>query len=123
LLIEDEVEVGDCAQELLELLECKVTRAENGKSAIESIKTMAFDIILVDLKMPVLNGWDFLEKLSELELATDARKYVLTGEIISQTDPQFKRLYKLADGVIQKPIRKIDLAKVLQLDEQDWIKG
>lgn len=123
LLIEDEVEVGDCAQELLELLDCKVTRAENGKSAIESIKTMAFDIILVDLKMPVLNGWDFLEKLNELELATDARKYVLTGEIISQTDPQFKRLHKLADGVIQKPIRKIDLAKVLRLDEQDWIKG
>lgn len=123
LLVEDEVEVGDCAQELLELLNCNVTRAENGKNAIELIKTMPFDIILVDLKMPVLNGWEFLETLKALKLATDARKYVLTGEIISQTDPQFKRLYKLANGVIQKPIRKIDLAKVLRLDKQDWTKG
>lgn len=113
LLVEDEEDVGNCAEELLHMLNCKVTRAVDGESALQRALETDFDLMLVDLKMPVVNGWQFLEKLALLKLAKRTRKYILTGEVISQIDPKGKTLHKLANGVLQKPIRKMDLAKIV----------
>ena len=54
--------------EILEKLSYSdITEAENGKEALKCIKTQnksnQFNVILLDLKMPVMNGYDFFESL------------------------------------------------------------
>jgi signal transduction histidine kinase/CheY-like chemotaxis protein len=47
---------------------CRI--AENGLEAIELVKKHKFDLILMDIHMPVLNGFDASKKIRELEITT-----------------------------------------------------
>jgi len=44
-----------------QLPECAVLKAANGMQAIETMKTMPVDLILTDLNMPVVNGYQLIE--------------------------------------------------------------
>ena len=47
---------------------CKI--AENGLEAIELVKKHKFDLILMDIHMPILNGFDASKKIRELGITT-----------------------------------------------------
>jgi phosphoserine phosphatase RsbU/P len=64
LLVVDDNEMNrDMLSRRLERQGFKVDLAENGLIAFESISANAFDLILLDIMMPVMNGYDLLEKL------------------------------------------------------------
>ena len=44
----------------------EVFSVENGKKAIETLKTQAFDFIITDLLMPELDGWQVLETAQKI---------------------------------------------------------
>ncbi len=44
-----------------ELPECDVLKASNGKQAMEILETLAVDLILTDLNMPVVSGYQLIE--------------------------------------------------------------
>ncbi|MEW5320811.1 response regulator [Geobacillus thermoleovorans] len=47
-------------------LDCTIAAtAENGKKALEAVKELHIDLVLTDIRMPVMNGIDFLKALSE----------------------------------------------------------
>ena len=48
-----------------------VSEAENGKKAIDMLKKDAYDILILDLNMPKLNGIDVLKKTKKLEIPTE----------------------------------------------------
>ncbi|OYU85549.1 MAG: hypothetical protein CFE24_01205 [Flavobacterium sp. BFFFF2] len=56
LLVEDNEMNRMVAQHTLQYFNCKVTEAENGLEAIEILKKQAFDIILMDIQMPEMDG-------------------------------------------------------------------
>jgi PAS domain S-box-containing protein len=56
LLVEDNLINQEVAKELLEEVGCQVDLAENGIQAIELAKSHAYDLILMDLQMPVMDG-------------------------------------------------------------------
>ncbi|NVO19562.1 MAG: PAS domain S-box protein [Bacteroidetes bacterium] len=56
LLVEDNKFNQIIAQSLLEKWQTEVHIAENGQQAVEILKTTAFDLILMDLQMPVMDG-------------------------------------------------------------------
>lgn len=63
LIIEDEVDILFTLKEFLELEGYNVLVAENGLEALEIVKTsIALDLILLDMKMPKMNGWEFAEE-------------------------------------------------------------
>lgn len=63
LVIEDESSIRDNIIEMFELKEIEVYGAINGKEALASIDTILPNIILCDLMMPVMNGFEFIEVL------------------------------------------------------------
>jgi len=60
LIIEDDIDILLGLKELLEMKGYQVQIAENGLQALEKIKkTQVPDVILLDMKMPIMNGWQF----------------------------------------------------------------
>ncbi|CAN1527293.1 aerobic respiration control sensor protein ArcB [Flavobacteriaceae bacterium] len=87
LLVEDNEMNRMVAQNSLSYFKCKVTEAENGLQALELLKKEKFDIILMDIQMPELDGIE-TTKIIRKELK-------LTVPIIALTANAFKSvIYK-----------------------------
>ena len=67
LVVEDEYDIGDIIEHYLQREGMRVIRAMNGKQAIEINATQSIDLILLDIKLPELNGWEVL-KLSLIHI-------------------------------------------------------
>lgn len=80
LLVEDEKILRDAYTILLEAQDnLEVTTATNGQEALEICSHQTFDLILLDLMMPVLDGVGFLEKASLRKNAPATRVIVLSN--------------------------------------------
>ena len=67
LIIEDELLLNDAYARVLTAANVSLLRAYNGKEALEVLKKEIPDIILLDLRMPVMDGITFLKKLNPKE--------------------------------------------------------
>lgn len=63
LIIEDEQLLNEAYARVLSAANISLLRAYNGKEALEILKNEKPDIILLDLRMPVMDGIEFLKKL------------------------------------------------------------
>lgn len=64
LIVDDDADVVETIGKYLERnLECNVWRAEDGRKAFEHIEKEAFDLAILDVKMPGISGIDVLKKL------------------------------------------------------------
>jgi len=64
LLVDDDLTVRDSLCNVLVDEGFSVTPAENGQLALDLLKQLPIDLVILDLNMPVKNGWDTFERLS-----------------------------------------------------------
>lgn len=84
--------------------------AENGHQALEAIRTCRPDLILLDMKMPVMNGYEVLEALAR-DPETDAIPVIaVTASALADEERQISRL---CDGYLKKPVSRADLVTAL----------
>ena len=90
LIVEDNPMNQFLTQKILEKNNFNIFIAENGQVACEEIKnnTGQYSIILMDLMMPVMNGFEFLKKIRETEL-NSIPILVLTGAELSEDEKTF----------------------------------
>ena len=60
LIVEDEAAIADICQAEMEKNGAEVTVVENGKRALEVVQKQKFDLVLLDLLMPVMDGYAVL---------------------------------------------------------------
>jgi two-component system, OmpR family, phosphate regulon sensor histidine kinase PhoR len=77
LLVDDERRFRETARRLLQGKGFEVIPAENGKVALERLSGMPVDLILLDLKMPVMGGEEFLKAVRHLH--PDIPVIIMTG--------------------------------------------
>lgn len=65
LLVEDNEMNQELAIDLLERNGLKVTLAENGQEALNKLQANIFDIVLIDIQMPVMDGYQATQKIRE----------------------------------------------------------
>lgn len=66
LVVEDEPEVRESLKDLLEMSGFAVHTAANGKEALDGLDRIGEPcLIFLDLMMPVMNGWQFLEAITK----------------------------------------------------------
>lgn len=64
MIVEDDPAIRDGLAQLLELEGYRVSRAENGRDSLNQLAAGPRpDVIVLDLVMPVMDGWAFLEEL------------------------------------------------------------
>ncbi len=66
LIIDDEKAIRKTLSEILSYEGYKIDDAENGEEGLKKIKEKSYDVILCDIKMPKVDGLEFLEKAKEI---------------------------------------------------------
>ncbi len=84
LVVEDEEESRETLRELLELEGYAVETASNGQEALDKLEELELCIILLDLFMPVMDGWKVLEQL-RADGRLDKIKVVVTTSAAENT--------------------------------------
>lgn len=65
LVVDDESSIRRTLKEILEFEKHEVTLASNGSDALDLAREEVFDVVLLDIKMPEIDGMEVLEKLME----------------------------------------------------------
>ncbi len=71
LLIEDNQDIRESTAEILTLADFEVTTAENGRKGVEMAQVSVPDIILCDVMMPEMDGYNVLYLLRKIESTAD----------------------------------------------------
>jgi CheY-like chemotaxis protein len=97
--------------------------AENGKLAVEAVERMqgGYDIIFMDMSMPVMNGFEATRAIRSLERDTDGRKpaiiIALTG--LSSSRDESDAIASGVDLFLTKPVSFREVARLLDEWERD----
>lgn len=89
--------------------EAQMVAKTNGQLAIDYLKELKDgglnfpDLILVDINMPVLNGWEFLEAYDQLGWQHNVDMYMLSSSVY-ENDIEKAKTYKTVKGFISKPL-------------------
>ena len=115
LLAEDNLVNQKLAIRLLEKLGHKVTLANNGLEAVAHWKKDQFDAILMDVDMPVLNGYETTLKIREDEKRIGTHIPIIAMTAHAMEGAREKCLIHGMDGYISKPISFDALWRELEL--------
>lgn len=86
----------------------KVVTAESGKKCLQLLKTVKPDLILLDIMMPHMDGWDTCAQIKNRKKTENIPLVFLTAK----TDPVSKSMGRLASAdYITKPFDMNDLGK------------
>ena len=109
LLVED-IELNVMvAKALLEKLGQKVDVAMTGQEAIDKARETQYDLILLDIQLPDMTGFDVASTLIEEDLVMQTPIVALTANVIKKRD---EYLENGMDDVIAKPIKKSRVIEV-----------
>ncbi len=111
LTIDDNPNVQSLVRRMLESTgKYEVCMARNGREGIRAAKSMEPDLILLDIMMPDIDGFNVLKKLSKNKMTRYIPVVMLTGVDTQDAIEEASREY--VDGYILKPVNadKLDEA-------------
>ncbi|TMA56629.1 MAG: response regulator, partial [Deltaproteobacteria bacterium] len=79
LLVEDAPDSREAMQEVLEQFGAQVVPATNGRDALEKLNGAAPDLVVCDLRMPVMDGYEFVRRLRADPLRADLPVVAVSG--------------------------------------------
>lgn len=85
LMAEDNDINRQVAQEILETWGASVTVAHNGLEAVELVKAQHFDLVLMDIQMPIMDGFEACRRIRQWEQSSDRRRSHGALPIIAMT--------------------------------------
>ncbi|ENU4315743.1 efflux system response regulator transcription factor AdeR [Acinetobacter baumannii] len=109
LVVEDEYDIGDIIEQYLKREGMRVIRAMNGKQAIEIHASQTIDLILLDIKLPELNGWEVLSKIRQ-----KAQTPVIMLTALDQDIDKVMALRIGADDFVVKPFNPNEVVARVQ---------
>ena len=113
LVVDDVATNRSLLRALLTGVGMSVEEAENGLEAIQKVHKQRPDLILLDLKMPVLDGFETARRLKSNPTDSSIPIVVVTASSLSQSDPRFGPVS--CEGWLRKPLVRSELWQVLRL--------
>ena len=114
LLAEDDRISSLAAQHLLESMGCTVKAVQNGRQAVDALRREAFDLIIMDVQMPVMDGLEATLAIRQGQAGPDRAGIpvlALTGYAMDGDREEF--LAGGMDGYLQKPFEVEQLRSAL----------
>jgi CheY-like chemotaxis protein len=102
MVVDDEKPLLILLKEVLENEGFKVITAESGMECLEKLKKVKPDIIIMDMMMPKMSGYDTIKKIRENPKTKDLKVVILTVSVIEEVSKFQLNKYKVLD-YINKP--------------------
>ena len=99
LITDDDPGIRGLLQTMTLMTGCTVETAANGFEALEKMRSKSFDLLLLDLMMPMMSGYDVVERMKEM----DARPAVI---VLTATHSDAASLERLDGHVVSSILRK-----------------
>lgn len=117
LIIDDEKMIRLTTAILLKQHGIVVVEARTGLDGIELAKSEKPDLILLDIMMPGMDGWEVCDHLAANPATSTIPIVIFTAGDIAESEQ--KGLEKLVKGVIRKPFYIEQLLKICSVDPED----
>ena len=108
------------------LSNAEISSCLNGKLAIEELTELHKvspdnlpDFILLDINMPIMNGWEFLDEYKRLNIDTKGKSkiFIISSSVFSN-DISRAKSYPLVKNFISKPLSVEKIREMLESDAQ-----
>lgn len=125
LVVEDNPVNQEVAAGVLEEMDCRVVTAANGKIGVEHFQSEAFDLILMDCEMPIMDGFAATARIREIEAERAAsggatgRTPVVALTAHALAEIRQKCVHAGMDDFLVKPFDELQIGEMLRL----WIPG
>jgi CheY-like chemotaxis protein len=110
LVVEDDPDSRGFLARLLQDCGARVTTAADGEEAIQAASTGLYDLILTDLRMPVMDGMDLLRSLRRLSISTHVVMITAYGDVGDFTEAMDLG----ADAFVRKPFTVSQILEVIR---------
>lgn len=114
LLAEDNPVNQRLATRLLEKGGHIVVPAYNGARALEALEKQEFDVVLMDIQMPVMDGMQATAVIREREAASSARVPIIAMTAHAMAGDRERFLSSGMDGYVSKPVRSEELFNAIE---------
>jgi CheY-like chemotaxis protein len=127
IIDDDPIYIFGAKRKLKQINTSKTVRVlDNGKEALDELKhlvsterTKLPDLILLDINMPHMDGWQFLKELEKMPCKVDVTVYLVTSSV-DPGDIEKARASRLVSGYINKPLQTEDILGIF--DEVNFRK-
>ena len=115
LVVDDNKETTDMVKFMLELNNYGCTTANSGRDCLAAVEERKFDLVLLDLAMPAMNGLEVLEKLRKDNMLAKNKIVLFTASAI-YTDMDLEEIKKNYGAVdrMRKPFTEQELINIIE---------
>jgi len=114
-LAEDNIVNQKVATRVLEKFGYSVTLAENGLKAVHIAQQQTFDLILMDVQMPEMGGFEATTRIREIESTTGRHTPIVAMTAHAIQGYREKCLKGGMDGYVSKPIHAESLKQTIEI--------
>ena len=101
-------------QKLLKMVKTYSEIAENGEEAVSKYLNQSYDVILMDIQMPVLNGYEAAKKIREHEKISKKRVPIIALTAYAMQSDREKCLEAGMDDYLSKPFNNSQMQSMLE---------
>jgi CheY-like chemotaxis protein len=128
LIVEDSESSRAAIGEHLRDEQFDLEEAENGAVAIDKFKAARFDLVLMDIRMPVMDGYEAMRKIREWEQARGLARTPIIAFTASSFEEDVQRAVESgADLHVAKPVKRDALAEAIRsllgLESEASVRG
>jgi len=113
LVVDDDTRLRALWMEALSGAGYTAVGAEDGITALELIRDLFPDLILLDLRMPRLSGWGFLDSVRQHRRWRDIPILIVSAFLADEHNPAAEQGLRIV-GRMQKPVRLAELIEAVR---------
>jgi two-component system sensor histidine kinase/response regulator len=114
LVVDDSEDNRDLVRAYLKRTPHELVMAENGKVALGEFRAGGFDLVLMDMEMPVMDGYSATKAIRAMERRSDTSTPVLALTAYAFQEERERSLAAGCDEHLTKPIRKRELLDAIE---------
>lgn len=119
LVVDDEENAREGLSKILTKEGYAVEMAANGKEAIEALRRFNFDLVITDMRMPLMDGFEVLREIKKMNESIGVIMITAYGEVESYLEAMNMGAFEY----INKPVRVNELKRVISKVLEDRNKA
>ena len=109
LVVDDEENAREGLSKILTKEGYRVDTAANGKEAVDSLKHHSYDLVITDMRMPLMDGFEVLREIKKMKESIGVIMITAYGEVESYLEAMNMGAFEY----INKPVRVNELKRVI----------